>query len=281
MDTTFRLYRIKGAEHIDHIDDLETELEKASEYYVELHDIISALGNIVLNKNYPLDKETQKSIPHKFVCGNSEMQPVGEHYIYGYVNSNEVKEIADWIIETKINTFEGFSLMYDNISENVKVNLYNRNYYSVDLSAEVIFYLYVKPMTEFYFDAVENNNSVVLLTDKIKNIDKFNYEDFEFFIDPVVYVSRHISFATAKILEYKIIEEFFKYKKEIDRKMFIERFSMTESELITYLKNCMNNDLLSIDIIKELINEQQEFYNGLVKLRNNKFSFMMIRWDID
>jgi len=275
MFPNFRLYRIVGADHIDHITELEKEIEKASDTFVELHIIINPLYKILLNKNYPFDKETEKSIPHKFIGGNKESQSVGKHDIYGYLANNEIKEITDWIVETRINTLDGFILMYDSLSDDVREGLYNEDLYPVPLSAEVIFFLYVKPMTAFYFDALENKNSVVLCGNSIEYYEMFDYEDFDFYIDTVVYVYHHISYATSEIVGYENLVLFFKYKKEIDRKMHLEGFTMSDMDLVYYLRKCMAIDiLLNTDIIKELLEKQQEFYNGLEMLRKNKFKFL-------
>ena len=130
MLPSFRLYRILGAEHIYHIAELEKELDKASENYVELHMIVNPLDKILVNKNYPFDEETNKSIPNKFVSGTKESQTIGSYVIYGFLSISEVKEVVDWIKYTELNTFKGFETIYDNLDDEVKENLYNNNMFN-------------------------------------------------------------------------------------------------------------------------------------------------------
>ena len=229
MDIAFRLYRIKGAEHIDHIEELEKELEIASEYYVDLHDFYQ-IDKIVTNK-VDFDKEVEKSIPFKFIYGNLEVQQVGKHYINGYLPSTEIKSIVDWIKELRINTLEGFYLMYDNLPDDVKDLLRNQ---SAILSPEVIYYLYIKPMTEFYFDALKNNNSVILSGNRIEDNDRFYYEALGLYIDPAAFVYSRISADTKKLLGYDNVVHLLNFKKEIDIKMYLDGSCMTDMELIYY-----------------------------------------------
>lgn len=71
----------------------------------------------------------------------------------------EIAEIAKWIKSNKIETSNGFSEMYDNLSEEVIELLEEMG---TD-DKESLFDGYVKPLVDLFFAALENKNSVLFI----------------------------------------------------------------------------------------------------------------------
>jgi hypothetical protein len=82
---------------------------------------------------------------------------VGE--LGGFLPSSDIPEITKWIKDRHIQTFDGFSKMYDNLSPEVKKLLEEMG---TDDKAS-LFNGYVRPLTVLFFTALENQNSVLFI----------------------------------------------------------------------------------------------------------------------
>jgi hypothetical protein len=91
--------------------------------------------------------------------GNRAKKSVSVGDVGGFLATTEIPEIAQWIKKNKIETFEGFSKVYDNLSKEVKKELEEMG---TEDKAD-LFTGYVRPMVVLYFTALENNNSVVFI----------------------------------------------------------------------------------------------------------------------
>jgi len=83
---------------------------------------------------------------------------VGDRVINGFVSTTQVATVCDWIKRHKIDNFEGFSKMYDNLSKEAKQELN-------DIGTEdkkSLFNGYVLPLTKFYHTALKDKNSIVI-----------------------------------------------------------------------------------------------------------------------
>ena len=91
--------------------------------------------------------------------GRHAKQSVSVGEIGGFLPSSDIPEIAKWIKSNKIETFDGFSKMYDNLSKEVKKELEEMG--SDDKVS--LFNGYVRPLVVLYFTALENQNSVLFI----------------------------------------------------------------------------------------------------------------------
>lgn len=157
MGISINLYRLKKAEKLDQIKDLENQIAKTTDTKVDLYKISSDLAIIFLNSTDPYSN--QNTIPYKMLFGNKAHQNVSFGEIGGFIPSSEIPEITKWIKTNKIETFDGFSKMYDNLSKEVKKELEEM---SSDNKVS-LFNGYVRPLVVLYFTALENQNSVVFI----------------------------------------------------------------------------------------------------------------------
>ena len=157
MGISINLYRIGKAEKLDDIKDLESQIAKTTDTKVDLYQITSDLAVIFLNSTDPYSN--QNTIPYKMLFGKQAHQSVSVGEIGGFLPSTEIPEIAKWIKINKIETFDGFSKMYDNLSVEVKKELEEMG--SEDKVS--LFNAYVRPLVVLYFTALENQNSVVFI----------------------------------------------------------------------------------------------------------------------
>ncbi|HVG41311.1 MAG TPA: hypothetical protein VM888_06845 [Chitinophagaceae bacterium] len=100
----------------------------------------------------------EQALPYKMLFGTYVSKPIGDRVVNGFVNTSEVETICKWIRISKIESFEGFSKVYNNLSSDTKQAL-------VDIGSEDmkdLFKGYVKPLTEFYFAALKHKNSIVI-----------------------------------------------------------------------------------------------------------------------
>ena len=147
------LYRVPGAGKIDELPDLERYLDKSTS--VNLYKITQDLGIIFMNTNEPYNNTT--TIPYRLLFGNYVEKKMGYRTAYGFVSITEVATICDWIKKHRIDSFDGFSKMYDHLSKEAKKEL-------IDIGADDkkgLYQGYVKPLTQFYFAALANRNSIV------------------------------------------------------------------------------------------------------------------------
>lgn len=157
MGVSINLYRIGKAEKIEDVKDLEGEIVKRSDTKVDLYKITPDLAVIFLNSINPY--EDRNSIPYKMLFGRSVHHSVSVGEIGGFLPSSEILEITKWIKKNKIQTFDGFSKMYDNLSIDVKKELEEMG---TDDKVS-LFNGYIRPLVVLYFTALENQNSVVFI----------------------------------------------------------------------------------------------------------------------
>jgi hypothetical protein len=157
MGTSINLYRLSKAEKLEDIKDLEGQILKTSDTKVDLYKITSDLAVIFLNTTDPYSDEN--TIPYKMLFGKQIHKIVSFGEIGGFISTSEVPQITKWIKDNKIQTFDGFSKMYDNLSKEVKDEL-------DDMGTDdkiSLFNGYVRPLVVLYFTALENQNSIVFI----------------------------------------------------------------------------------------------------------------------
>jgi len=157
MGISINLYRISKAEKLEDVKDLESQISKRTDTKVDLYKITSDLAVIFLNSTNPYSN--QNTVPYKMLFGKETHQSVSVGEIGGFLPSSEIPEITKWIKTNKIETFDGFSKMYDNLSKEVKKELEEMG--SDDKVS--LFNGYVRPLVVLYFTALENQNSVVFI----------------------------------------------------------------------------------------------------------------------
>ena len=157
MGISINLYRISNAEKLEDIKDLENQIAKTSDTKVDLYKISGDLAVIFLNSTNPFSNKN--TIPYKMLFGNQAQLSVSVGEIGGFLPNSEILEITKWIKSNRIETFDGFSEMYDNLSPEVKSLL-------KDMATDdkvALFNGYVRPLVVLYFTALENQNSVVFI----------------------------------------------------------------------------------------------------------------------
>ncbi|HEX8332562.1 MAG TPA: hypothetical protein VF622_08060 [Segetibacter sp.] len=148
------LYRVGKAEKVDDLSNLEKQMDKLKS--VNLYKITEDLGLIFLNTADPYGNE--QTLPYKMLFGTYVSKTIGDRVVNGFISTTEVVKICDWIKKNKIESFEGFSKIYDKLSIDTKQAL-------IDIGSEdkkALFDGYVKPLTEFYFEALKDKNSIVI-----------------------------------------------------------------------------------------------------------------------
>jgi hypothetical protein len=154
MGVSIVLYRVNTAENIDSLVDISNQMDTTKS--VDLYKIEQDLSLIFLNTTEPYDDKS--TIPYKMLFGNYVFKEVDGRIIGGFVPTSEVSLICNWIKDNQIDTYEGFSKIYDGTSSEVKQEL-------EDIGADDkagLFDGYVKPLTDFYFDALKDKNSIVI-----------------------------------------------------------------------------------------------------------------------
>ena len=157
MGISINLYRVNKAEKLNDLKDLENQISKTTDTRVNLYKITSDLAVIFLNTTDPYSNSN--TIPYKMLFGRHAKQSVSVGEIGGFLPSSDIPEIAKWIKSNKIETFDGFSKMYDNLSKEVKKELEEMG--SDDKVS--LFNGYVRPLVVLYFTALENQNSVLCI----------------------------------------------------------------------------------------------------------------------
>jgi hypothetical protein len=98
------------------------------------------------------------ALPYKMLFGSFVELEAGDRIVNGFNSTTEVAKICEWIQKNKIDSFEGFSKLYDSLSTAAKQEL-------EDIGADdkkSIFEGYVRPLTQFYFSARNDMNSIVI-----------------------------------------------------------------------------------------------------------------------
>ena len=157
MGVSINLYRLSKAEKLEDIKELENQIAKTADTKVDLYKITRALYVIFSNSTDPY--HNTNSIPYKMLYGKPAEKSVSVGEIGGFLPSSEIPEITKWIKNNKIETFDGFSKMVDNLSADVKGELDK-----IPSDDKVsLFNGYVRPLVVLYFTALENQNSVVFI----------------------------------------------------------------------------------------------------------------------
>ena len=148
------LYRVNKADKIEDLFNLEKQMNKSKS--INLYKSTEDLSIIFMNTAEPYSHT--KDLPYQMLYGNYVEKQIDERVINGFVSTHQVISICEWIKKNKVESFEGFSRMYDNLSKEAKQAL-------EDIGADDkkgLFEGYVKPLTEFYFAALNDNNSIVI-----------------------------------------------------------------------------------------------------------------------
>jgi len=148
------LYRVSTAEDISDLANLAQQIQPSKS--VDLYKITEDLGIIFMNTTEPFDNTD--ALPYKALFGNHVNVAAGLKTIGGFLPTSEVSKICDWIKTNTIDHFEGFSKMYDSLSEEAKQQL-------VEIGADdkkALFEGYVNPLTQFYFAALKDHNSIIV-----------------------------------------------------------------------------------------------------------------------
>jgi hypothetical protein len=147
------LYRVKSASRIEQLTDLSKIMDKRKS--VNLYKITQDLGIIFFNKPNPYADTA--AIAYKIFYGHFVEKQVPFGTVNGFLPSQEVAAICNWLKSNKLDSFQGFSKMYDKLSSASKKELF-------DIGADTkegLYNGYVAPLFKFYFDALRDNNSIV------------------------------------------------------------------------------------------------------------------------
>jgi hypothetical protein len=150
------LYRADKADKIDDLSDLEKQMDKSKS--VNLYKITEDLGIIFMNTANPYSDTT--ALPYKILFGNYVEKEIDYRVINGFLSTKEVVTICDWIKKHNIDIYEGFETMFDNLSKEAKQALED-----IGVGADEkkgLFEAYVQPLTQFYFSALKDKNSILL-----------------------------------------------------------------------------------------------------------------------
>jgi hypothetical protein len=154
MGVSIVLYRVGKADRIEDLYNLDKQMDKSKS--INLYKITQDLGIIFMNTVDPYNDTA--AIPFKLLYGTYVEKQVDDRIVNGFVSTLEVATICDWIKKHKIDHFEGFSKMYDSLSKEAKTEL-------EDIGADdkkSLFTGYVQPLTQFYFAAFKDKNSIVI-----------------------------------------------------------------------------------------------------------------------
>lgn len=149
------VYRTDRAEKFEDLMDLENQMARREDTKVDLYKIAGDLAVVFLNNTEPFDDPD--SIVYTMLFGQRVRKGVDFAEIGGFLPSSEIPKITTWIKENRIHTFDGFSKIYDNLSDEVKQWL-------LDMGTDAkypLFAGYIRPLVVLYFTALENENSVI------------------------------------------------------------------------------------------------------------------------
>jgi hypothetical protein len=149
------LYRTDKAERFEDLIDLENQLAKREDTKVDLYKIAGDLAVVFLNNTDPYDDTD--SIVYRMLFGRQVRTGVDFAEIGGFLPSSMIPEITTWIKEKGIHTYDGFSKIYNNLSDEVKQWLQDM---ATD-DKNGLFSGYVRPLVVLYFTALEEGHSVI------------------------------------------------------------------------------------------------------------------------
>ena len=153
---SINLYRVRKAEKIEELTDLQVELDKAISTKVDLYKLTGDLLMIFNNTTDPYGMTN--SIAYKMIYGYHIEKSIGAREVGGFLPTSEVPTVVEWIKKNKIDSENGFSQLYDNTSKEVKKELAD---WGSPTKAE-LYKFYVKPLVGFYFSALRDKNSIVI-----------------------------------------------------------------------------------------------------------------------
>ena len=156
MGISIILYRVDKADKIDDLSNLEKQMDKSKS--VNLYKITEDLGIIFMNTANPYSDT--EALPYKILFGNYVEKEIDYRIINGFVSTTEVVTICDWIKKQNIDNYEGFETMFDNLSGEAKQALEDIGICADNMKG--LFDGYVQPLTQFYFSALKDKNSIVL-----------------------------------------------------------------------------------------------------------------------
>ena len=153
MGISVVLYRVDRADRFEDLSNLEKQMDRSKS--VNLYKCTQDLGIIFMNTADPYSNT--EALPYKILFGNFVEKEVGDRQINGFASTKEVTEICEWIKKNRIDSYAGFSKLYDNLSREAKQEL-------EDIGADdkkSMYEGYVQPLTQFYFAALKNKNSIL------------------------------------------------------------------------------------------------------------------------
>jgi hypothetical protein len=150
------LYRVDKADEIDDLSNLEEQMDKSKS--VNLYKITEDIGIIFMNTANPYSDTT--ALPYKMLFGTYVEKQVDTRVINGFVSTTEVGIICDWIKKHNIDNYEGFATMFDNLSKEAKRALEDIGVGDDDKKS--LFQGYIHSLTQFYFSALKDKNSIVI-----------------------------------------------------------------------------------------------------------------------
>ena len=156
MGISIVLYRADKADKIDDLSNLEKQMDKSKS--VNLYKITEDLGIIFMNTANPYSDTA--ALPYKMLFGNYVEKQVDVRVINGFVSTTEVVSICDWIKKHNIDSYESFTAMFDNLSNEAKQALEDIGVGADDKNG--LFDGYVQSLTQFYFSALKDKNSIVI-----------------------------------------------------------------------------------------------------------------------
>ena len=152
---SINLYRVRKAEKIEELTDLQVELDKAISTKVDLYKLTGDLLMIFNNTTDPYGMTN--SIAYKMIYGYHIEKSIGAREVGGFLPTSEVPTVVEWIKKNKIDSENGFSQLYDNTSKEVKKELAD---WGSPTKAEL--YKFYVPLVGFYFSALRDKNSIVI-----------------------------------------------------------------------------------------------------------------------
>jgi len=156
MGVSIKLYRISKANDLNEVADLVTELKDAEENQVDLYKVSHDISMVLQNEIDPYPDEN--TIANKVLFGKRIERQIGHRHCIGFIPTNEVKPINEWIVKQGINTEAGFAKIYADLDALVKQEL-------IDLCSpdkSELFKGYIERLVLFYKKAEANENAVII-----------------------------------------------------------------------------------------------------------------------
>ncbi len=156
MGISIVLYRVDKADEIGDLFNLEKQMDKSKS--VNLYKTTEDMGIIFMNTANPYSDTA--ALPYKMLFGTFVEMQVDVRAINGFVSTTEVVTICEWIKKHNIDSYDGFATMFDNLSAKAKQALEDIGTGADEMKG--LFDGYVHPLTQFYFSALKEKNSIVI-----------------------------------------------------------------------------------------------------------------------